>query len=68
MANPLFNQFNQNNQINNIIREAQNLKNSFKGNPKEEVQRLLNNGQMSQADFNRLMPMAQQISSMMPRK
>lgn len=68
MPNPLFNQFNNpQNQINNIIKEAQNFRNSFKGNAKDEVQKLLNNGTMSQADFNRLMPIAQQIASMMPK-
>lgn len=68
MANPLFNQFNnQQNQITNIIKEAQNFRNSFKGNAKDEVQKMLNNGTMSQADFNRLMPIAQQIASVMPK-
>lgn len=68
MGNPLFNQFAPQNQIQNIIQEAQNFKNQFKGNPKEEVQRLLNQGVMSQNDFNRLMPIAQQISAMMPKR
>ena len=68
MGNPIFNQFAQQNQVQNIIQEAQNFKNQFKGNPKEEVQRLLNQGVMSQNDFNRLMPIAQQISAMMPKR
>lgn len=68
MGNPIFNQFAPQNQIQNIIQEAQNFKNQFKGNPKEEVQRLLNQGVMSQNDFNRLMPIAQQISAMMPKR
>ena len=68
MGNPIFNQFAPQNQIQNIIQEAQNFKNQFKGNPKEEVQRLLNQGIMSQNDFNRLMPIAQQISAMMPKR
>ena len=68
MGNPIFNQFAPQNQIQNIIQEAQNFKNQFKGNPKEEVQKLLNQGIMSQNDFNRLMPIAQQISAMMPKR
>lgn len=68
MANSLFNQFKPTGDLNALMKEAQNFKNNFKGNPKEEVQRLLNEGVMSQADFNRLMPIAQQIASMMPRK
>lgn len=68
MANPLFNQFAPQDDIQNIIKEAQNFKNNFKGNPKNEVQRLLNEGIMSQQDFNRLMPIAQRIASMMPKR
>ena len=69
MPNPLFNQYgSQTNDVNNIIKEAQNFRNSFRGNAREEVQKLLNSGQMSQADFNRLMPIAQQIAAMMPKR
>lgn len=68
MANPLFNQFAPQDDIQNIIKEAQNFKNNFKGNPKNEVQRLLNEGIMSQQDFNHLMPIAQRIAAMMPKR
>ena len=64
--NPLFNSFgNQPNQFAQITQQAQQLKNSFKGNPRDEVQKLLNSGQMSQSDFNRLSQMAQQIMQTM---
>ena len=68
MGNPLFNQFQPQNNINQIIKEAQNFKNQFKGNAQQEVQRLLNEGIMSQNDFNRLMPIAQQIAAMKPKR
>ena len=69
MANPLYGQFvNQNNNMTNIIKQAQEFRNNYKGNAKEEVQKMLNDGRMSQADFNRLMPIAQQIAAMMPRR
>lgn len=66
MANPLYNknQFN----FSNIMQQAQELKKTMTGDPKQIVQGLLNSGEMSQADFNRLMPMAQQIAAMMPRR
>jgi hypothetical protein len=67
MANPLFGQFATQNNVSAIIREAQNFKNQFKGNPRDTVQRMLNDGTLSQADFNRLMPIAQQIAAMMPK-
>ena len=64
--NPLFNSFgNQPNQFSQIIQQAQQLKNSLQGNPRDEVQKLLNSGQMSQSDFNRLSQMAQQIMQSM---
>lgn len=68
MANPIYNEFNNQNDIANLIQEAQNFKNNFKGNAQAEVQRLLDNGTMSQAQFNQLMPIAQQIASMMPKR
>lgn len=68
MANPIYNEFNNQNDIVNLIQEVQNFKNNFKGNAQAEVQRLLDNGAMSQAQFNQLMPIAQQIASMMPKR
>lgn len=66
MANPLFN----NNQPNfsNIIQQAQELRRTITGNPRQIVQGMLNSGEMSQSDFNRLMPMAQQIAAMMTKR
>ena len=66
MPNPLYNSMaNQNNPFMQIMQEAQNLKNTFKGNPREEVQRLLNSGELSQADFNKYSQIAQQVMQMM---
>ena len=66
MPNPIYNSMaNQNNLFMQIMKEAQNLKNTFKGNPREEVQRLLNSGELSQADFNRYSQIAQQVMQMM---
>ena len=70
MANSLFAQFgNQppNNGLMQIMAQAQNLQKTFNGNPKEEVERLLNSGQMSQDQFNRFAQMANQIRAMMPK-
>ena len=66
MPNPIYNSMaNQNNPFMQIMQEAQNLKNTFTGNPREEVQRLLNSGEMSQADFNRYSQIAQQVMQFM---
>lgn len=70
MANSLYNSMNgqmANNPFAQIIQEAQKLKNSFNGNPREEVQKLLNSGQMSQQQFNQYSQIAQQVMQMMGR-
>lgn len=62
MANPLFNMMGkQSNPMANIIRQAKQFKNQFNGNPRQEVERLLQTGQMSQQDFNRFSQIAQQV-------
>ena len=67
MANNLFNSMQRQNinPFQQLINDARELKKSFQGNPKDEVQRLLNSGQMSQAQFNQYSVIAQQISQIM---
>ena len=62
MSNPLYNNFgNQSNPMADIIRQARDFKKQFTGNPRDEVQRLLNTGAMSQQQFNQLSQIAQQV-------
>lgn len=67
MANPLFNQYGNmaNNPFSQLVRDARQFKQTFKGSPKDEVQRLLNSGAMSQQDFNRYSQIAQQVMQTM---
>ena len=64
MANALFNalggQQTVNNGFSNFMSEFQRLQQTVK-NPKQEVERLLQSGAMSQQDFNRLGQMANQM-------
>lgn len=65
MANPLYGAFRSpiyDGGMSEIIRQAKELKKTFKGNPKNEVQRLLDSGQMTQQEFNRLSQIANQIA------
>ena len=72
MANPLFNALGgnrppiNNNMLTQIMNEFNKFKNSFKGDPRAEVQRLLNSGQMTQEQYNRLSQMADQMRNMFP--
>lgn len=71
MTNHLFNASGNNNMPNpftDIIRQAQELQKTFKGNPRDEVQKLLNSGKMSQETFNQLSQQAQQIMQFMGKK
>lgn len=61
MSNSIYNSMRPQNPFQQIINEAKEFRKTFNGNPKDEVQRLLNSGQMSQAQFNQLSQIAQQI-------
>ena len=60
MANPLFNAFNNKNPFAELIQNAHELKKTL-SDPKAEVQRLLNSGQVSQAQFDSAVQMAKQV-------
>lgn len=67
--NPLFNMFGQNQNAGNpspfnMIQQFNQFRNSFQGDPRQKVQELLNNGTMSQDQFNKLSIMAQQFGQM----
>ena len=62
MANPLYNTMaNQSNPMTDLVRQAREFRKQFNGNPRQEVERLLQTGQMSQSDFNRFSQIAQQV-------
>lgn len=48
-------------QISNFRQFQQN----FKGNPEEQVQQMLNSGQMTQEQLNQILPVAQQFYQML---
>ena len=68
MANPLYNAMKQNNPLEQLAQQARDFQKQFKGNPREEVQRLLNSGAMSQADFNKYSQIAQQVMQFVGNK
>ena len=62
-TNPLFNALNggqQANPMHQLIADARRLRNTVQ-NPRAEVERLLQTGQMSQSQFNQFSQIAQQI-------
>lgn len=55
----------QNNPFEQLAQQAREFRKQFSGNPRQEVEKLLQTGQMSQADFNRYSQIAQQVAQMM---
>lgn len=72
MGNPLFNMFGPQAQngspfgnMANLLKQFNQFKSTFRGNPQEKVQELLNSGQMTQAQFNQLSDLARQFQNIM---
>ena len=63
-ANVIVNNLSNSNPM-NFIQQFQNFKRNFQGNPQQVVMNMLNNGQMSQQQFNQLQAMANQIMGSM---
>ena len=61
MPNPLYNQFENQGGMGNIAQQFANFKKGFTGNAEAEVRRMLNSGEMSQAQFNQLHSIARQM-------
>lgn len=72
MANPLFGRFRGSGQMpgpfgnmQNFVRQFNQFRNHFQGDPRQQVQNLLNSGQMTQEQFNQLSNMANQLKDFM---
>lgn len=70
MSNPLFNQFGngRQNMYSRLMGEVDNFRKSFRGDPRQEVQNLLNSGHMSQAQFNQYSQFVMQMADAMGKK
>lgn len=68
--NPLFNllgggQSNLPPNMLNLMNQFQQFRQTFQGDPKKQVQELLNTGKISQADYTRAAQMATELQKMM---
>ena len=50
-----------------MMSQFNQFRNQFQGDPKQEVQNLLNSGKMTQAQFNSLQGMASQFQQMLKK-
>ncbi len=72
MANPLYNSLGKQQPLNDgglsdFINQVKQAQETFRGNPREEVQRLLNSGAMTQQQFNQYSQIANSIISLMKK-
>lgn len=66
MANPLFEQMSQRNQLVDLKNQIQQLKNTGI-DPNQKIQELLNSGQVSQEQYNAAVQRAQQLRQLLGR-
>lgn len=50
----------------NMIQQFLRFKQNFSGDPRMQIQQMLNSGRISQADYDRAVQMAQQLQQMLP--
>lgn len=62
--NLLYNQFNPQN---NVLQRFNQFRNQFKGDPRQQIQQMLNSGQISQAQYNQAVQQAQMLQRMLGR-
>lgn len=55
-------------QMGNLMQRFQQFQQMFKGDPRQQVQSLLNSGKVSQSQYNQAVQMAQQMQRMIGGK
>lgn len=63
MSNPLYQMMGDGNQ--GVVRQFQQFKQNFKGNPQQQVQQLLNSGRISQQQYNMAVQKAQALAKIL---
>lgn len=69
MSNPLFQMMgNQPNGMQQMMQRFQQFQQAFRGDPRQQVQQLLNSGRVSQQQYDQAVRMAQQFQKMLNGK
>lgn len=64
MSNPLSGLFN-NNPMSGLLKQFEQFKQTFTGDPQQAVQQMLNSGRISQEQYNQAVQMANQLQNML---
>ena len=65
MSNPLFNLMGGMNPMNMLMQRLQQFRQMFTGDPRQQIQQLMNSGKVSQDTYNQAYQQAQQIQRML---
>lgn len=66
MSNPLYNSMNQNQPTaNNLIQRFNQFRQNFHGDPRQQVQQLLNSGKVTQQQYNEAMQKARMLQNLL---
>lgn len=63
--NPLFNQYNQQPNMNNFMQRFNQFKNTFSGDPRQQIQQMLNSGRVTQAQYDDAVRKAKALQNML---
>ena len=67
MPNYLFNQYGQT-PYNDILKQFNDFRNNFKGDPKQQIQQMLNSGKITQSQYNDAVQKANALARMLGMK
>ena len=62
--NPLYQQMQPQQQGNSLLQKFQQFRKGFQGDPRQQIQQMMNSGKVSQEQYNRAVQMAQQFQKM----
>ena len=68
MSNPLFGMFGNMNQMGGMMQKFQQFQQMFRGDPRQQIQQMMNSGKINQQQYNQAVQMAQQMRRMMGGK
>lgn len=65
MSNPLYGMMGGGNINNPMLQQLMQFRNNFRGDPRQQVQQLLNSGRVSQSQYDQAVQLTNQIQKMM---
>ncbi|MBQ1291587.1 MAG: hypothetical protein IIY28_09615 [Lachnospiraceae bacterium] len=68
MSNPIFSMMQNQAPMNGIMQRLQQFQRMIQGDPKQQVQQLLNSGRISQAQYNQAVNLTNQLQKMIGGK